>query len=208
MTYGVPYSFVPGTKAKADEVNANFVDILDKIQATNTRIDTTNNTSQHNLTQVQAALGSKAKADFSNITPLAQAKFDAKADKTELDGAWTAKHAILVALGKTTSAGTTHTYSLASYLPNDSAKYEILLGITAQTSGSSNDYVYLLIKTDYITSAIPCVRAITRHSNTSHAACQVSTIVSKNRNVSVVADTACVGTPTYGLYIFAYRKVR
>ena len=31
MTFGVPYSFVPGTKAKADEVNANFIDVLTKI---------------------------------------------------------------------------------------------------------------------------------------------------------------------------------
>ena len=38
MTYGVPYSFVPGTKAKADEVNANFIDVLEKISNSNTRI--------------------------------------------------------------------------------------------------------------------------------------------------------------------------
>lgn len=38
MTYGVPYSFVPGTKAKADEVNANFIDVLDKIESSNLRI--------------------------------------------------------------------------------------------------------------------------------------------------------------------------
>ena len=37
MTYGVPYSFVPGTKAKADEVNANFIDVLGKIENTTTR---------------------------------------------------------------------------------------------------------------------------------------------------------------------------
>lgn len=38
MTYGVPYAFVPGTKAKADEVNANFIDVLEKIQTSNTKI--------------------------------------------------------------------------------------------------------------------------------------------------------------------------
>ena len=50
MTYGVPYSFVPGTKAKADEVNANFIDVLDKIKTTNERIDETNSTTQSNKT--------------------------------------------------------------------------------------------------------------------------------------------------------------
>ncbi len=38
MTYGVPYSFVPGTKAKANEVNANFIDVLGKIEDSNSRI--------------------------------------------------------------------------------------------------------------------------------------------------------------------------
>lgn len=40
MTYGVPYSFVPGTKARADEMNANFIDVLDKIESSNSRITT------------------------------------------------------------------------------------------------------------------------------------------------------------------------
>ena len=53
MTYGVPYSFVPGTKAKADEVNANFIDVLDKIKTTNERIDETNSTTQSNKTTLE-----------------------------------------------------------------------------------------------------------------------------------------------------------
>lgn len=44
MTYGVPYSFVPGTKAKANEVNANFIDVLEKIDASNSRITQLENT--------------------------------------------------------------------------------------------------------------------------------------------------------------------
>ena len=35
MTSGIPYSFVPGTKAKADEVNANFLAVLNKIEEIN-----------------------------------------------------------------------------------------------------------------------------------------------------------------------------
>ena len=29
MTYNIPYSFIPGTKARAQEVNANFKYVLD-----------------------------------------------------------------------------------------------------------------------------------------------------------------------------------
>ena len=35
MTISVPYSFVPGTKAKAQEVNANFTAITGQIEETN-----------------------------------------------------------------------------------------------------------------------------------------------------------------------------
>ena len=38
MTYGVPYSFVPGTKARADEVNANFIDVLNKIDNVDSKV--------------------------------------------------------------------------------------------------------------------------------------------------------------------------
>ena len=34
-TYRVPYTFVPGTKAKATEVNANFSSVMDLIEETN-----------------------------------------------------------------------------------------------------------------------------------------------------------------------------
>ena len=53
MTSSVPYSFVPGTKAKAEEVNANFIALLDKIENSNIKID--------DLTL------SKMKTDLSNI---------------------------------------------------------------------------------------------------------------------------------------------
>ena len=32
----IPYSFIPGTKAKADEVNANFIALADVIEANKT----------------------------------------------------------------------------------------------------------------------------------------------------------------------------
>ena len=48
MSYTVPYSFVPGTKARAQEVNANFASILDSfdnIDANKVNLDLSNITS-------------------------------------------------------------------------------------------------------------------------------------------------------------------
>lgn len=40
MTYGIPYAFVPGTKAKADEVNANFNYLIEQLEDQNSDITT------------------------------------------------------------------------------------------------------------------------------------------------------------------------
>ena len=45
-TYRVPYTFVPGTKAKATEVNANFSSVMDLIEETN------NNSADINLSNM------------------------------------------------------------------------------------------------------------------------------------------------------------
>ena len=75
MTFGVPYSFVPGTKAKADEVNANFIDVLTKIEDTNLRIDETNSNADSKNSEIDAKfdqvdnnLNQCANLDFSNIS--------------------------------------------------------------------------------------------------------------------------------------------
>ena len=64
---------MPGAKAKAEEVNANFASILSKIEETNTKID-----------DPKFEIGSKTNLDLSNINDDGKALFDAKADKTEL----------------------------------------------------------------------------------------------------------------------------
>ena len=37
MSYTLPYTFVPGTKARAQEVNADFSAIIDALDDTDTR---------------------------------------------------------------------------------------------------------------------------------------------------------------------------
>ena len=38
MSYSVPYTFIPGTKARAQEVNANFASITDSIDELDTSL--------------------------------------------------------------------------------------------------------------------------------------------------------------------------
>lgn len=108
MTYGVPYSFVPGTKAKADEVNANFIDILNKIEDTNSRIDDANTKSSQELKETKeelnAEIAKKADLNFSNIGTNAKAMFSAKANNTDIDGKWV-KKSLTIAQSTSISAG-------------------------------------------------------------------------------------------------------
>ena len=124
MTYEVPYSFVPGTKAKADEVNANFNDVIQKIQDTNERIDSADS----QITELSSGL------DTAN-TNISQ-----KANSSDIDGVWTTK-LYKVFENKTFAVGNnSQSYTLSSYLPNDSNKYEIMIsgdGYTGTTSGAS-----------------------------------------------------------------------
>ena len=95
MTYGVPYSFVPGTKARADEVNANFIEVLNKIEETNTRIDeanTQNNANKEEIEQVEqnlkTELAKKAGLDLANLNTAGKAVLNNKANAADIDGKW------------------------------------------------------------------------------------------------------------------------
>lgn len=62
MTSNIPYSFVPGTKAKAEEVNADFIAVVNKIDSL--KIDLTSQKSDINLSN----LSSDAEKHFINKT--------------------------------------------------------------------------------------------------------------------------------------------
>jgi len=206
MTYGVPYSFVPGTKAKADEVNANFIDILDKIQTVNSRVDTTNETIQANADSSKAALALKASTDLSNLSSTGKSVLNAKANKTDLDGNWTRK-VLQCASGKAIASGGVNTYSLKSYLPSDSRTYEVVASIMATTAATANTYYYFCLRTDILTDNMPCLAAITRTAAVDRAA-GISTVpVGKGRSITVVNFSGS-GNATYELCLHGYRKVK
>lgn len=203
MTYGVPYSFVPGTKAKANEVNANFIDVLDKIQTTNARIDTANT----NIQSCNTALATKLNADFSNVESSAQTMLDSFAKNTDLDGVWTAKYSSC-ALDATISIGSAQNYSLSNILPSDNNIYEVIIGITAQTAASSGALSWLYINTDNMKTKKPLLKVISRHSSVAYAAAATSVIVGTGRSITITNNAKSVGVTKYDLEVYAYRKVR
>lgn len=63
----IPYSFIPGTKAKASEVNANFLSLAEKINSNNTNILEQINSLDTQVTQdITDATSVLAKCDLSN----------------------------------------------------------------------------------------------------------------------------------------------
>lgn len=203
MTYGVPYSFVPGTKAKADEVNANFIDILDKIQTANTRIDTAEET----LEECSSSLSQKLNIDLSNISEEGEAMFDGMAYADDLDGNWTEKY-VSCAVSSTISTGATHAYSVSSALPNDGKIYEVLVAITAQTAATSGAIAHLFVNTDKMGTKKPLIKAVSRHSSVAYATNACSVIVGTGRKINISSSSSSVGATIYDFEIYAYRKVR
>ncbi len=210
MTYGVPYSFVPGTKAKADEVNANFIDVLSKIEDTNTRIDDSNSTITSGLEEVNEKI-EEAKAecldlDLSNISATGKKLFDAKANTSALDGSWTVKQ-VTIASDKGISKSTTQSFSLSSYLPDKTNKYEILVSLAATSDTGSHSCFFLYLKTDYLSTNMPICRA-SRADGYAFSAGIATLLTSSGRKIYVYNTASANDTSTYTLKLHAYRRVK
>lgn len=208
MTYSVPYSFVPGTKAKADEVNANFIDILSKIEETNERIDLANE-NQKTFNQevvekfekeIDKINATKADLSLSNIDSSGKTLFNNKANAADIDGAWTNKSSTVYS--GTIASNTTKKVSLSSYLPNDGKKYEILLSGTVQTS----NYCYLCINSDLITvTTANCLRC---QGGVQYDSCWVIIPVGTRRYINLITNSSTAGTNSFVFRVVGYRKVR
>ena len=195
MTYGVPYSFVPGTKARADEVNANFIDVLNKIDTVDSKV--TSSTSEISDTKIDAVDAAKLNLSLSNINADGQKLFDAKANASLLDGAWYTGSKQIVAQ-KSITPGVTQTYSLASYFPDSTNLYEFILDGLVETSGT----VFIYIETDK-TGGICAFRTISKH-----AGMQSIMLTGAGRTLKVINQSGSSGTSKYTLIIKGYRKVR
>ena len=201
MTFGVPYSFVPGTKAKADEVNANFIDVLTKIEDTNLRIDETNSNADSKnaeitaqFEEVETKLNQKTNLDLSNLSSTGKAVLSAKANASDIDGKWVMKVTTLLD-NVTLSNSATTTVSLSSYLPSDSNVYEVIFSM----EGSCGTAHYRF-DTGYGTNYALYEKSVYARTLTS--------IVSTARKVNIYSTGLCSGTNKMALRATAYRKVR
>ncbi len=210
MTYGVPYSFVPGTKAKADEVNANFIEVLNKIEETNTRIDEANTQSDLDKEALETKLeekykelnSSKVALDLSNLNTAGKTVLNNKANVTDIDGKWTKKGVEI--LREVTLSGNSKawTYDLTSVLPKDGNVYEVLLQVEAQKSGGNWALYYFgSALCDYLT-------IISTGSNNVTGFGGFFIPVSKDRKIYIKSSNNGGGSTSFYVNLRAYRKVR
>lgn len=184
MTLSVPYSFVPGTKAKADEVNANFIAVLDKIEETNT---------------------SKVNIDLSNLDNTGQSILNAKADKSEIDGEWIPINEQL-AYNVSLQGNSYLTYDLSPYLPDDNNIYEILLSGRAATTYVTGAYAPLLVRTNSIGTTIYLCSCRAINTTSVNCAGAATIPIGNDRELYITRTPDYQGLFT--LLLCGYRKVR
>ena len=202
MTFGVPYSFVPGTKAKADEVNANFIDVLSKIEDTNLRIDETISSADSRsaevatkFEEVESKIDERVDLNLSNISTKGLALFEAKANVSDIDGQWVAK-LVTLADDVILSNSNSTIYSLADYLPNDGNIYEVIISMAGNFGGLG----HYNINTGYNTLLGICGKSAVSYC--------ITMPISTARELRFYPTSSCSGTNKLGIRVTAYRKVR
>lgn len=205
MTSSVPYSFVPGSKAKAEEVNANFVAVLGEIEKSNVKIS-----------ELEAQ---KADKNFSNLDEQGQeildakadkTALDAKADKTEIDGNWV-KKTVYIASGVTMTSSYNKSFDLSSFLPDDDNIYEVIISAIIRTGVQDNNCLALCVESS-LCGFIHMCRAVTRVDGVNQIASGNCSIpIAKDRLVRFFAGeetNAASYSQSCSFRISAYRKVR
>lgn len=194
MTSSVPYSFVPGAKAKAEEVNANFISVLGKIEETNVKIENTNS--------------QKVDRNLSNLDTAGQEILDAKADKTELDGNWTSK-VYTIFSSKTFTVNQSITYDISSYLPDDENVYEVLFQAYQRTGNVVGNSTSSKLLSDIMSNyGIRLGRCIARTAASEISSGSGILPVGKGRTLTYQNIDSKGTSGDCGLVAVGYRKVR
>lgn len=207
MTLSVPYSFVPGTKAKADEVNANFNAVLEKIEQTSDEI---NSNIDSQISELKTANEGKLNLDLSNLDTAGKAVLDAKANKTDLDGSW-----VLVDKRLAENITMTPTYkksfALTGILPADNGLYEVIVCATIRSGTTLHNAIGVYASSPKTDTVYLC-RCVTRVANQNQIASGNGVIpVSTNHTVEIGATgetNANSQANSCTFKISAYRKVR
>lgn len=197
MTYDVPYAFVPGTKAKADEVNANFNDIIQKLQDTNGSVEEQFSTVNNQISQLTSGLST------------ANTNIAKKANSSDIDGSWTTKNYTIFG-EKTWAVGTQNlTYSLNTYLPNDNNTYEIIFSSDGRTGASSGAAINCHVGSSLVDISLNVVyRCLTRTTSSVIGGGNCIVPIAADRKLNFSMNVA--GSVSGNCYasVLAYRKVR
>lgn len=210
MTYGVPYSFVPGTKARADEVNANFIEVLNKIEETNTRIDNANTQVSANKAEIEEKLeeelAKKAGLDLANLNTAGKTVLNNKANAADIDGKWVSK-SLTIMSGNASGPveGNTMTFSLSSYLPADGKVYDVIFR-TDLESRSKGGYGLYALASDHINNWFTIGRV--DYSISHYAGSTVRVPISSTRKFYLRSNGSTKGTNAVFIAAIGYRKVR
>ena len=212
MTYGVPYSFGPGTKARADEVNANFIEVLNKIEEANSRIEDVNTQSNVNKTALEAKIdekydelkSSKVSLDLSNLNSAGKTVLNNKANSADIDGKWVSKNLNLLN-GAGPVGGNIKTFSLSSYLPDDGKIYDVIFRIDLDTL-SSGTYGLYALASDLINNWFSVGRV--DYSKAHYSASTVRVPISSTRKLYLKSNSSTKGSINVFVSAIGYRKVR
>ena len=175
------------------------------------------NQSQMDWSAWASSLQGKANTDLSNLSDIGSKVIDGKANtdlsnlsdigSKVIDGKWVNRYAVL-ATATPSPQGSTQTFSLSKILPNDGNIYEIIIGIDVSTAASSGSIANIFAYTDAISSKLPLVKVVTRASSAAFGANTCNLIVGAERKLSLYNSSDSVGTSTYNLELYAYRRVR
>lgn len=144
-----------------------------------------------------SALSGLADTDLSNLTATG---------KNVIDGQWVSSY-VALASGVSAPTATDLSYSLATYLPNDTYNYEVLLNMIGTTAATANAYSRGYLYSDKI------VNAITLYSHRNAQGSSVATTAGGNaiipigteRKIYVAHNSANTGT--FALNVVGYRRI-
>ena len=203
MTYDVPYAFVPGTKAKADEVNANFNDIIQKLQDTNGSVEeqfsAVNNqigTMKNQISQLNSGL-SAANSNISN-----------KANASDIDGKWVKKNYTIFSEKTWTVSNNILTYNLSSYLPRDNNIYEVLFSSDGRTGATAGSTINCYVGSSYVDLYNVVYRCLTRTAYNVIGGGNCIVPIGTDRILNFKMNVTGSTSGNCYAYLLAYRKVR
>lgn len=131
-------------------------------------------------------------------------------DTVRCDGQWTFSSSSIASgvTWNTTSHSDAKSYSLSTYLPSDSYKYEVILRANGTTTSTSGKMITVGVTSDIITTQMFVCRCRTRTASTQNTAGTVIIPVGSGRKVNVAgAGTEASADGTYDLRVLGYRRI-